>query len=177
MLCKTCTSKPRKPKSTLCSDCYREYQREWYKKKRSNNEDYLEKNRKRSKSYYKENKDKWRNYKRLYRKENLDLVRFWSRESSKRYRQNNPDYVLGQRAQNAKRRALGYITKETIKLVFTLYPRCVYCGSLENKTLEHVVPISKGGTNDFDNLATACSSCNSSKKGKTLLEFMVTSNG
>jgi CRISPR/Cas system Type II protein with McrA/HNH and RuvC-like nuclease domain len=49
---------------------------------------------------------------------------------------------------------------------------CRYCGKtgviLE---VDHIVPISKGGTNDYDNLATACRRCNRQKKDKTVEEF------
>jgi len=47
---------------------------------------------------------------------------------------------------------------------------CQYCGRThtelgrkERLTREHVVPISRGGTNTWDNVATACSTCNHRK--------------
>jgi 5-methylcytosine-specific restriction endonuclease McrA len=49
---------------------------------------------------------------------------------------------------------------------------CQYCG-INGKnvvlTIDHVVPRSKGGKNTWDNVTTACSSCNQ-KKGNSLLE-------
>jgi hypothetical protein len=48
---------------------------------------------------------------------------------------------------------------------------CVYCGSGRDLHCDHVKPICKGGTNDIDNLATACATCNLSKAGKTLAEW------
>lgn len=38
---------------------------------------------------------------------------------------------------------------------------CVYCGSRDNLTLEHIDPHSHGGKAKFDNLLTSCKSCNS----------------
>lgn len=41
--------------------------------------------------------------------------------------------------------------------------KCIYCGKTKNITIEHKIPIIRGGTNDFDNLAPACYSCNVKK--------------
>lgn len=48
---------------------------------------------------------------------------------------------------------------------------CVYCGSSEDLTCDHVIPLVRGGSNEHANLATACRSCNSSKGDKTLEEW------
>ncbi len=41
--------------------------------------------------------------------------------------------------------------------------RCVYCGATERLSIDHKVPLSKGGTSETRNLVTACHSCNSAK--------------
>lgn len=49
---------------------------------------------------------------------------------------------------------------------------CTYCGAHDGKLeCDHVVPVSRGGTNDEANLATACKPCNSSKHAKTPEEW------
>jgi 5-methylcytosine-specific restriction endonuclease McrA len=45
---------------------------------------------------------------------------------------------------------------------------CQYCGSTRHLTLDHLIPRSKGGTHTWDNVVTACTTCNS-KKGDRLL--------
>ena len=50
---------------------------------------------------------------------------------------------------------------------------CRYCGervSIENVTLDHFVPVSKGGTDAPENLSTCCLVCNAVKSGKTCEE-------
>jgi len=50
---------------------------------------------------------------------------------------------------------------------------CVYCGDNNRKylTLDHVIPQSKGGSNSWDNLVTACKKCNHEKADLTLKEY------
>ena len=45
--------------------------------------------------------------------------------------------------------------------------RCVYCGSSSRLTIDHVIPASKGGKNNFDNCVTACQPCNNKKGNRT----------
>jgi CRISPR/Cas system Type II protein with McrA/HNH and RuvC-like nuclease domain len=46
---------------------------------------------------------------------------------------------------------------------------CQYCGSTvkANLTIDHVMPISRGGKDTFENMVTACSSCNRKKGNMT----------
>lgn len=43
---------------------------------------------------------------------------------------------------------------------------CFYCGSKENLTVDHVIPSSRGGLDDDNNLVTACRTCNAKKSDK-----------
>lgn len=51
---------------------------------------------------------------------------------------------------------------------------CVYCGSAEPLTLDHVVPRAAGGCNDPSNLLTACRECNTTRGTLTVWEFVRT---
>lgn len=48
--------------------------------------------------------------------------------------------------------------------------QCVVCGVSKDLTLDHVLALANGGTNDEDNLQTMCHSCNS-KKGVKLWQL------
>ncbi|HLW01970.1 MAG TPA: HNH endonuclease [Ktedonobacterales bacterium] len=50
---------------------------------------------------------------------------------------------------------------------------CVYCGRRGGRlTLDHVVPVSRGGTSELNNLVTACVTCNSAKGTRTPQEWL-----
>ena len=42
-------------------------------------------------------------------------------------------------------------------------PRCRWCGTEADPTLDHVVPLARGGTNAVDNLQVLCADCNQLK--------------
>lgn len=44
--------------------------------------------------------------------------------------------------------------------------RCVDCGTDQSLTVDHVIAVVNGGTDDIENLATRCRSCNSRKGAK-----------
>jgi hypothetical protein len=49
--------------------------------------------------------------------------------------------------------------------------RCQYCGATAPEVLlqiDHIAPVSKGGTNDIVNLLTSCAACNAGKSDRTL---------
>jgi len=40
---------------------------------------------------------------------------------------------------------------------------CPYCGSTRHLTIDHIIPKSKGGSEEWTNLVVACSKCNTKK--------------
>lgn len=50
---------------------------------------------------------------------------------------------------------------------------CHYCGDQhDNMCADHVIPLSRGGTNERDNLVFCCIPCNSSKADRLLSEWV-----
>jgi len=102
---------------------------------------------------------------------------------SKRWRMRNPEKqkrILQKRLAVSK--AGGELTLETIQSVYEDNIRfygtltCIYCEQsilFGKDSLEHKMPLNRGGTNIYSNLAIACRSCNSRKGAKTVQEFML----
>jgi len=45
--------------------------------------------------------------------------------------------------------------------------KCVYCDGNNKLTIDHIIPVSRGGKSTFENCATACKSCNNKKGSRT----------
>jgi len=82
------------------------------------------------------------------------------------------------RARNQRRKALklgatvGQVDEQ--RVFEACGNRCVYCGSTEKLTLDHVIALSKGGAHAESNLVAACLSCNCSKGARPVAEWLAT---
>jgi len=67
-----------------------------------------------------------------------------------------------------KRRAEYQKKRQSLMLEFFRHgkTKCEKCHTTEKLTIDHIIPISKGGTNDLSNLQLLCRSCNSRKRDK-----------
>lgn len=67
-------------------------------------------------------------------------------------------------------RALIYTSNTSVRdEVFEIHGRaCLCCGKSENVTLDHVVPVAKGGGDSVNNLQPLCFTCNRSKGTKVI---------
>lgn len=83
------------------------------------------------------------------------------------------DAHTGKRDSNASRRGLAKEVWQALRE--EVFQRdgyaCTYCGSGDDLTCDHIVPLVRDGTNDLDNLTTACRPCNSSKGAKLVGEW------
>lgn len=102
--------------------------------------------------------------------------------NSEKRRKEYLEHPFRYKEQRARRRARirnaeGSATKTQIKAKFDYYGnRCIYCGCRENLTVEHIKPLSRGGSNWPANLAPACKNCNLRKGDRKLGEWIYESS-
>lgn len=119
--------------------------------------------------------------------------RVCSRAAHRDWRARNPGYEKAWRERNPERAAAhdaartasrtyreqqaeGSVRAEIVERIWARDGRrCLSCGSEKRLTLDHIVPLSKGGTNRPDNLQTLCMPCNS-KKGTKVIDYRTPQN-
>lgn len=68
---------------------------------------------------------------------------------------------------NRKKRTPIKNYKSTLnKLLHKYNFQCVVCEAADNLTIDHIKPVSKGGSDDYINLQIMCKNCNSKKGAK-----------
>lgn len=60
--------------------------------------------------------------------------------------------------------------------LFRRSPSCVLCGSRERLTIDHKIPLSRGGNNDIRNLQVLCFACNNAKGSELALGLVQTAD-
>lgn len=67
-------------------------------------------------------------------------------------------------------------TRELKMQIVSTEKRCEYCGSMEELSWDHLIPISKKGPDTAENLVLCCRSCNSSKGNRGLYAWFGVKN-
>jgi 5-methylcytosine-specific restriction endonuclease McrA len=85
--------------------------------------------------------------------------------------ENNPGLYRSYSSQRRGRIKAAQSFVITKKELLTIYKqKCFYCNG-PGGTIDHVIPLSRGGSHGIGNLVAACLSCNSRKKDKTIMEW------
>lgn len=55
------------------------------------------------------------------------------------------------------------LPKKRIRVFMRDGYKCVLCGIEDDLTIDHIIPVSRGGSNRMKNLQTLCRTCNQNK--------------
>lgn len=124
--------------------------------------------------YYDKNKQLTIDRSKQWKKDNPDKVKI----SAATYRKNNYFFC---KARSISKYSKNYISPELVQIVYednikkhgTL--TCYICLDkilFGKDCIEHKIPISRGGSNNYNNIEIACKSCNSKKYNKTISEYL-----
>ena len=156
---------------TRCRECNRERAREYREK-------YPDRVKASQAAYNKTEKAKirtqrWREnggaeYQAKWQRENKDKRAAAGRRS---YRKNIEKERIRYTINNHKRRVAtaGFVSAADLRRLRE--QPCVGCGTTDNLTVDHIIPLSRGGRHTIGNLQSLCGSCNSSKHARFMVEW------
>ncbi|GAC1700132.1 MAG: hypothetical protein NVS9B4_00950 [Candidatus Acidiferrum sp.] len=140
-----------------------EYYREYFKTHRA--EMYAQ-----TKAWNKKNPEKRAAICRKWEKANLDKVHAYRKAWTKA----NPEKVRAKKQNRsaADRGAEGKITAAEWAILLKYYKHaCACCGAKGKLTLDHIVAVTKGGSNTIDNAQPLCLACNSAKGNRHTTDY------
>lgn len=143
-------------KALWCKSCSKEYKQQWYLSVR---DEYLVK----FSEYRKKNIEYFRTYDRAYYIQHKEHM---NEQARKWVRANRDAHLVHWHARRAReRQAEGrYTAKEWRSLCEWFGNYCLRCGAHSLLTVDHVIPLTKGGANHIGNLQPLCKQCNSIKR-------------
>lgn len=159
--CKVCLNAQSKEYRDKLGDVLVERKAQDYQK-------HKEKRQAHHKQYYQEHKEELDRWSTQYRQQNKEKLS----ERARRWRQTERGKILKRAAHRRrrahKRNAPGSFTPEQFQeQIERQKQKCYYCGKRSSMWHpDHVVPLSRGGSNSIDNIVAACPTCNLKKHNK-----------
>lgn len=175
-----------------CRRCRRRIARDWYNShkeaevlrsitwNRKNYSRFLENHRR----YYRKNSARLNRIIRAKRVENPEVFREYGRRRrfspsfksvTARWRKNNPDRLkfYASNKQDRRRARQGGWSEirfsDWVAIKKAFKHRCIYCGKRKRLSMDHFIPLAKGGRHNKRNIVPACFTCNF-RKGSMMPE-------
>lgn len=160
--CKGCLAKKEEARRAKDPGAYREYKRRWWAEHPGTPEQ-KKKSALKARTWYSRNKTRRAVTFKAWVASNKEAYR----EIQRRYLVKNPVHIRRAAHWNAVERTLTEV--EWAETLAYFNHACAYCLRSDVKlTMDHLVPVSKGGPHTQDNVVPACKSCNSRKGARPL---------
>ena len=176
-------------KNKMYRNEHKEERREANKKYRENNKDKI---KKKKQEYYENNKENLLKYQKEYREENKDKIAEYMqwyyeenkedmKERAKEYNKENPHIKLNshnKRRQLENNQGKGITKEQWLEMMNFFEWKCAYSGEYlggnsENRSVDHIIPLDKGGENEIWNLVPMLINYNSSKNSKDMEDWYI----
>lgn len=106
-----------------------------------------------------------------------ELIKFKFVEEGQYELKGSEDMSMNERIRETNGFSSRYIKNETkTEVLVRDNHKCQSCGSDKKLEFDHIVPVSKGGSSEADNLQLLCRSCNRSKRALSKEEFATQSS-
>ena len=191
--CKECSKKRHKQWRENNKNNIKESKKQYFNKNKNiileKHKQYYIKNKEyisnQKKKYRENNKEKLQKISKIWRENNreysIKYLKLWyenNKEYNIQYRNNHRDKMLQyEHKRNAnKLNQLGFLPYNYIQILEERDTYCKYCNlhiKIYGYHIDHIIPLSKGGLHDINNLQLICASCNH-KKGNKLEEEFIT---
>jgi len=168
---------------TCCIKDVREWQNENPEKERAKVTKWYREHRdfviQRSTDWVEKNRERSNRTKRQWAIKNRIILNKKKRERERERRRKCPEKSIAiKHRYRAKKQENGgsFTAQEWNNLCARFDYICLACGEKNPLTVDHVVPISKGGSSDISNIQPLCKSCNSSKRDR-IIDYRLNYNG
>lgn len=175
-VCKAC-----KKKYVESNESYKEYQKQWHKENVSRYKEYRNNWRKENEPHLKEHQKK---YQKEYQKEWYKKNKEEKKKYVKQWREENSEKVFNynnKRRQREENQGNGITKEQWLEMMEFFDWKCAYSGEYignnsELRTIDHIIPLSKGGLNEPWNCVPMCRSYNISKHVENMEDWYVEQN-
>ena len=169
--------------NNICKNCSKEFEKEHFNQKYCSDECCRKAKKKQDKIYglfYRQTEKSKESVKnRLIKYRNSEKGKNKIKEYHKKYRETLIGKLNHRKGEHKRRiKKLNGIHKDytsQLKEVKSLKTfTCYWCGEkhdIKDLHLDHIIPLSKGGADIWDNIALSCANCNLSKQNKLPEEF------
>ena len=165
---------------------YKKYNKQYHKQWKEDNKEYIKEYKKqyyednkgqileKNKQYYEDNKEQILEKNKQYREDNKKYYK----EYNKQWRKDNPDKVFNyhnDRRLKKENQGRGISKDQWLEMMKFFDWKCAYSGEYVNnskiRTIDHIIPLAKGGLNEIWNCVPMIKSYNRSKHIKDMLEW------